>query len=270
MLPSSSQRLSTSLAWPCMTLRCSTGAAACTWSRSQASALRRVRTFAASTTSPLEMSTIGLMDSIEPIIAWALPIRPPLRRFSRVSRVPKTWVRREALATSASMESASAPAAAALAACSTSVPRPAVTDRLSSTRMSPRLPVSARTASAPWAADCMVAEIDDDKLTQNHGLTTAVQGAGERLLEATGRRCGGLRQLVAGGHALVEVLDSYLLAIDELFGPEADEEWHNLHSQPGQFIIAEIAGTVGHNGDCHFGPRILARTGDPGLDRCFE
>ena len=45
----------------------------------------RVRCLPASSTVPVLMSTMGLIDSIEPSIAWAPPMRPPFFRLSSVS-----------------------------------------------------------------------------------------------------------------------------------------------------------------------------------------
>ena len=129
---------------------------------------------------------MGLIDSIEPSSAWAPPMRPPLRRFSSVSRVPNTWVRSEASATKASMSSALAPLAAMRAACRTIVPSPAVTDRLSSTRMSALSPAASMVLTA-CTADCIVAEMAADRLMH----TTASQPASRRRRKACSNRPGG-------------------------------------------------------------------------------
>ena len=65
--------------------------------------------FAGSSTSPVEMSMSGLIESIEPSSAWAPPMRPPFWRFSRVSSAPKTWVRADIDSAMATTSSADAP-----------------------------------------------------------------------------------------------------------------------------------------------------------------
>ena len=57
-------------------------------SRNHSSDLRRVRCLAASSTAPSSIRMIGLIESIEPSIDCALPMRPPFTRFSRVSSAP--------------------------------------------------------------------------------------------------------------------------------------------------------------------------------------
>ena len=134
--------------------------ASATLSRSTSRAFLRVRAFPASSTFPVEMSRIGLMERREPRSAWALPIRPPFLRLSRVSSAPKTWVRPARSSTSATTWSAEAPDAASSAASSTCVPRPDVIERESMTRTSS----SPSTALAAFWADCIVAERSEDRL----------------------------------------------------------------------------------------------------------
>ena len=84
-------------------------------------------------------------------------------------------------------------------------------------------------------------------------LGASVQAPPEGLFEASGRRRRGLRQFLGGRHPLVEVLHRDLLAVDELVGSETDEQRDDLHIEPAEFGVAEVAGTVGDDANGHVG-----------------
>ncbi len=90
--------------------------------------------------------------------AWAPPMRPPRRRYSRVSGVAKMRPRSLAARATASTSSMPAPAAAASAALMTARPRAAETRPLSTTRMG----TPAVYCSAARVADCRVALIFEE------------------------------------------------------------------------------------------------------------
>ena len=76
-------------------------------------ALCAPRTRLSGTTSPSSIPRIGLMFSSVPAIAAALPMRPPLARYSRVSTVQITRLSRRNRSTRASSSSSVVPARAA-------------------------------------------------------------------------------------------------------------------------------------------------------------
>ena len=76
----------------------------------------RVRCLPCCSTTPSATSMIGLIDSAVASSALALPMRPPLRRLSSVSRAPNTRVRATSSRACGSTASRSPPAAAALGA----------------------------------------------------------------------------------------------------------------------------------------------------------
>ena len=76
----------------------------------------------ASSTTPSRTSTTGLIESIDPSRARALPIRPPRLRNSSVSSEPNSFVRSRRSVTSATIDSRSAPSWAAARGDETEAP----------------------------------------------------------------------------------------------------------------------------------------------------
>ena len=75
-------------------------------------ALPRVRTRSTCSTLPLRIAMIGLTLRSEPMTAWAPLIRPPRRRYSRVSRQTIASTSRERSVTSAATSAPERPVAA--------------------------------------------------------------------------------------------------------------------------------------------------------------
>ena len=166
-------------------------ACSATLSRSHPRDFFRVRWRPASSTTPLLMSISGLIDSMLPSRAWALPIRPPFFRFSRVSMAPKTRVRSRMPSTRVTTSSADAPRAAAWAAACTMTPKPAVTERLSTTRTSPS------TSRAASSEDSIVAETPLDRLIQ-----TMASAPSAKRLRKTSWKAPGAGAAVCGRSSL--------------------------------------------------------------------
>ena len=86
----------------------------------------QVRTRSIGTISD-SIARIGLIRSVEPIHAWAPPIRPPRRRNSSVSTAKRIFSSSRTARARAAAACASAPSLIALAAATASRPRPAQT-----------------------------------------------------------------------------------------------------------------------------------------------
>ena len=122
-------------------------------------ALPRVRGLPASCTTPSRTSIIGLIDSSEPMRAWAPPTRPPFLRLSSVSRQPNRRVRGTMAVTIAVMSSSVRPSPAAAAAAATWLPRPPVTVSESTIRMG-----ASGIERCAFCADWIVAESPPERL----------------------------------------------------------------------------------------------------------
>ena len=190
---------------------------------------------------------IGLIFRAVPSIACAAPIRPPRRRYSRVSRANQISSRSRAWRTASTTAPSPAPCSAERAAATTRQPRPPAPVWLSTTSMRPGCPSLARERAASVALS-HVPEMPAAMWTE----TTSRPAADERLVAGAKiphRRLRSRRQRRGLAQPRVEGIEVVVL----ILGPKVTIPAHvqaDLENPPAvDQLPRQIGRAVGHHGD---------------------
>ena len=205
---------------------------------------------------------IGLIESIEPSIACAPPMRPPLRRYSSVSSAANTCWRSRAgfdlghdLVEGGAVARASRRVQREVADAHRRAQRVDDLDRrLAVERFRRDLRRLHRRRQARRQVDA------DD------AVGAVVAQAPERLFERADRRRRGLRQHRRRLQLAPERLDAQLLAVDELTIAEANGERDDLDAELLADRFREIARAVGHDANGHASSSVVDRHRASGFD----
>ena len=206
----------------------------------------RVRALAASVTVPVEMSMMGLMDRIEPSMAWAPPMRPPFLRLSSVSRAPNTLVRE---LRSFDEGDDVGHAAALLGEFGSGEDLEAQPggdgDRVEDGEVDVVADGLGGGLGGLHGGREGAGQVDA------HDRVAVLGGLAERDLEGAGRRRRGCGEDVELGHLVVEGLGREVDAVDVLVVAEADRERHHGDAVGGDLFGGEVGGAVGDDLDGH-------------------